>query len=171
MVYITSWDDFVERSVQLFPAHPDKTRYVMKYRNCCGKLVLKVTDDKEATTVVDNLLNSESERNLQMKQLFLGNAGTAMHPLTAAVTVAGGNSRSSFLDLFFIKGGQKYKSPGSAYVEGDASSASYFSAGAAVTGGTITVEGLWDKQLTDGPPQVERRCLLPPVASGSELNS
>lgn len=27
-------------------------------------------------------------------QLFLGNAGTAMRPLTAAVTVAGGNSRS-----------------------------------------------------------------------------
>ncbi|KAK1373091.1 hypothetical protein DCAR_0314184 [Daucus carota subsp. sativus] len=47
MVYITSWDDFVERSVQLFRAHPDKTRYVMKYRNCDGKLVLKVTDDKE----------------------------------------------------------------------------------------------------------------------------
>ncbi|KAK1377044.1 hypothetical protein POM88_033237 [Heracleum sosnowskyi] len=34
-------------------------------------------------------------------------------------------------DRFFIKGGQKYKSPGSAYVEGDASSASYFLAGAA----------------------------------------
>lgn len=26
-------------------------------------------------------------------QLFLGNAGTAMRPLTAAVTAAGGNSR------------------------------------------------------------------------------
>lgn len=34
-----------------------------------------------------------------------------------------------------------FRSPGSAYVEGDASSASYFLAGAAVTGGTITVEG------------------------------
>ncbi|XP_008803985.2 3-phosphoshikimate 1-carboxyvinyltransferase 2-like [Phoenix dactylifera] len=44
-------------------------------------------------------------------------------------------------DRFLIKGGQKYKSPGSAYVEGDASSASYFLAGAAVTGGTVTVEG------------------------------
>ena len=27
-------------------------------------------------------------------ELFLGNAGTAMRPLTAAVTAAGGNSRS-----------------------------------------------------------------------------
>nr|XP_010934664.1 3-phosphoshikimate 1-carboxyvinyltransferase 2 [Elaeis guineensis] len=44
-------------------------------------------------------------------------------------------------DKFLIKGGQKYKSPGTAYVEGDASSASYFLAGAAVTGGTVTVEG------------------------------
>ncbi|XP_022872402.1 signal recognition particle 9 kDa protein-like [Olea europaea var. sylvestris] len=47
MVYITSWDDFVEKSVQLFRADPEKTRYAMKYRHCDGKLVLKVTDDKE----------------------------------------------------------------------------------------------------------------------------
>ncbi|KAG6725460.1 hypothetical protein I3842_02G033200 [Carya illinoinensis] len=47
MVYITSWDEFVERSVQLFRADPDSTRYVMKYRNCDGKLVLKVTDNRE----------------------------------------------------------------------------------------------------------------------------
>ncbi|RLN11922.1 3-phosphoshikimate 1-carboxyvinyltransferase 2-like [Panicum miliaceum] len=44
-------------------------------------------------------------------------------------------------DRFYIKGGQKYKSPKNAYVEGDASSASYFLAGAAITGGTMTVEG------------------------------
>lgn len=33
------------------------------------------------------------------------------------------------------------RSPGKAFVEGDASSASYFLAGAAITGGTVTVEG------------------------------
>eukprot|EP00245_Coleochaete_scutata_P010207 TRINITY_DN3533_c0_g1_i1.p1 TRINITY_DN3533_c0_g1~~TRINITY_DN3533_c0_g1_i1.p1 ORF type:complete len:299 (+),score=42.13 TRINITY_DN3533_c0_g1_i1:119-898(+) len=44
-------------------------------------------------------------------------------------------------DRFTIKGGQSYKSSGRAYVEGDASSASYFLAGAAVTGGSVTVEG------------------------------
>ncbi|KAJ6791969.1 3-phosphoshikimate 1-carboxyvinyltransferase 2-like [Iris pallida] len=54
---------------------------------------------------------------------------------------------SSSWDRFFIKGGQKYKSPGAAYVEGDASSASYFLAGAAVTGGTITVEGCGTSSL------------------------
>ncbi|KAH6797931.1 Signal recognition particle [Perilla frutescens var. hirtella] len=47
MVYIVSWDDFLEKSLQLFRSNPQKTRYVMKYRNCDGKLVMKVTDDKE----------------------------------------------------------------------------------------------------------------------------
>ncbi|XP_028124451.1 signal recognition particle 9 kDa protein-like isoform X4 [Camellia sinensis] len=50
MVYITSWDDFVERSVQLYRASPESTRYVMKYRHCDGKLVLKVTDNREFKT-------------------------------------------------------------------------------------------------------------------------
>lgn len=39
------------------------------------------------------------------------------------------------------------RSPGNAFVEGDASSASYFVAGAAVTGGTITVEGCGTSSL------------------------
>ncbi|KAG5565573.1 hypothetical protein RHGRI_001475 [Rhododendron griersonianum] len=50
-------------------------------------------------------------------------------------------------DRFLVRGGQMYKSPGNAYVEGDASSASYFLAGAAVTGGTITVEGCGTSSL------------------------
>ncbi|KAK9087191.1 hypothetical protein Syun_029585 [Stephania yunnanensis] len=47
MVYITSWDEFVDRSIQLFRADPISSRYVMKYRHCDGKLVLKVTDNRE----------------------------------------------------------------------------------------------------------------------------
>mmetsp|Transcript_13568 Transcript_13568/g.21831 ORF Transcript_13568/g.21831 Transcript_13568/m.21831 type:complete len:482 (+) Transcript_13568:88-1533(+) len=43
--------------------------------------------------------------------------------------------------IFHIAGSEKYKSPGSILVEGDASSASYFIAGAAITGGTVTVRG------------------------------
>ena len=35
----------------------------------------------------------------------------------------------------------KYVSPGNMFIEGDASSASYFLAGAAITGGTVTVYG------------------------------
>ncbi|KAG6501408.1 signal recognition particle 9 kDa protein [Zingiber officinale] len=47
MVYIESWDEFVDRSLQLFRADPQSSRYVMKYRHCDGKLVLKVTDNRE----------------------------------------------------------------------------------------------------------------------------
>ncbi|EFJ51939.1 hypothetical protein VOLCADRAFT_79287 [Volvox carteri f. nagariensis] len=46
-----------------------------------------------------------------------------------------------------IPAGQRYVSPGEAYVEGDASSASYFLAGATITGGTITVEGCGSDSL------------------------
>ncbi|KAL9185535.1 hypothetical protein ACHAXT_003312 [Thalassiosira profunda] len=42
---------------------------------------------------------------------------------------------------FIITADQKYTSPESILVEGDASSASYFLAGAAITGGTVTVRG------------------------------
>ncbi|KAL7464812.1 hypothetical protein ACHAXS_010586 [Conticribra weissflogii] len=42
---------------------------------------------------------------------------------------------------FLIPATEKYTSPKSILVEGDASSASYFLAGAAITGGTVTVRG------------------------------
>ena len=40
-----------------------------------------------------------------------------------------------------------YRSPGKVYVEGDASSASYFLAGAAITGGPVTVKGCGSESL------------------------
>jgi len=43
--------------------------------------------------------------------------------------------------LLFHIARQTYRSPGSIFVEGDASSASYFLAGAAITKGTVTVKG------------------------------
>lgn len=46
-----------------------------------------------------------------------------------------------------VPGQQCYTSPGEAYVEGDASSASYFLAGATITGGTVTVEGCGSESL------------------------
>jgi 3-phosphoshikimate 1-carboxyvinyltransferase len=42
---------------------------------------------------------------------------------------------------FFVRGGQTYQSPGEIMVEGDASSASYFLAAAAIGGGPIKVHG------------------------------
>lgn len=43
---------------------------------------------------------------------------------------------------FFIKGQQNYRSPGTFLVEGDASSASYFLAAAAIKGGSVKVTGI-----------------------------
>jgi len=46
-----------------------------------------------------------------------------------------------------IKAGQKYLSPGSIMVEGDASSASYFLAAAAIKGGKVRVDGVGSKSV------------------------
>ncbi|MEW9796963.1 3-phosphoshikimate 1-carboxyvinyltransferase [Alteromonas sp. CYL-A6] len=43
---------------------------------------------------------------------------------------------------FTVSGGQQYKTPGTFLVEGDASSASYFLAAAAIKGGTVKVTGV-----------------------------
>jgi 3-phosphoshikimate 1-carboxyvinyltransferase len=43
---------------------------------------------------------------------------------------------------FVVPGGQRYRSPGTVYVEGDASSASYFLAAGAIGGGPVRVEGV-----------------------------
>ena len=48
---------------------------------------------------------------------------------------------------FVIKGGQSYKSPKNYLVEGDASSASYFLAAAAIKGGTVRVTGIGKNSL------------------------
>lgn len=232
----------------------DDVRYMLAALKTLG---LSVEDDrttKRATVVGSGGLFPVGRDSKDEVQLFLGNAGTAMRPLTAAVTAAGGNAsyildgvprmrerpigdlviglkqlgadvdctlgtscppvrvnangglpggkvklsgsissqyltallmaaplalgdveieiidklisvpyvemtlklmerfgvnveHSSSWDRFFVKGGQKYKSPGNAYVEGDASSASYFLAGAAITGGTVTVEGCGTSSL------------------------
>jgi 3-phosphoshikimate 1-carboxyvinyltransferase len=48
---------------------------------------------------------------------------------------------------FHINAPQTYQSPGTYFVEGDASSASYFLAGAAITGGNLTVVGCGTESL------------------------
>jgi len=48
---------------------------------------------------------------------------------------------------FLIKGAQQYQSPGDYLVEGDASSASYFLAAAAIKGGTVRVTGIGRKSM------------------------
>ena len=48
---------------------------------------------------------------------------------------------------FYINAPQNYQSPKTYFVEGDASSASYFLAGAAITGGSVTVVGCGTESL------------------------
>ena len=50
-------------------------------------------------------------------------------------------------ETFHIAGGQSYRSPGTFLVEGDASSASYFLAAAAIKGGTVEVHGIGKNSL------------------------
>ena len=45
-MYIQDWDTFAEQAEALYRGDPLKARYVLKYRHCDGKAVLKVTDDK-----------------------------------------------------------------------------------------------------------------------------
>ncbi|EWH11959.1 3-phosphoshikimate 1-carboxyvinyltransferase [Catenovulum agarivorans DS-2] len=49
--------------------------------------------------------------------------------------------------VFKVKAGQTYQSPGRILVEGDASSASYFLAAAAIKGGTVKVNGVGTKSV------------------------
>ena len=48
---------------------------------------------------------------------------------------------------FTLRGGQRYRSPGEIFVEGDASSASYFLAAGAIGGGPVRVEGVGRSSL------------------------
>ncbi|WP_343155001.1 3-phosphoshikimate 1-carboxyvinyltransferase [Buchnera aphidicola (Kurisakia onigurumii)] len=48
---------------------------------------------------------------------------------------------------FYINGNQNYQSPGKFVIEGDASSASYFLAAAAIKGGTVTVSGIGSNSI------------------------
>ncbi|KAK3722089.1 hypothetical protein QZH41_019845 [Actinostola sp. cb2023] len=46
MVYFDSWDEFAKAIEQLYFAEPNKFRFVIKYRHCNGKIVIKGTDDQ-----------------------------------------------------------------------------------------------------------------------------
>lgn len=48
---------------------------------------------------------------------------------------------------FTLRKGQTYRSPGVVHVEGDASSASYFLAAAAIAGGPVRVEGVGKQSI------------------------
>ncbi|WP_367673825.1 3-phosphoshikimate 1-carboxyvinyltransferase [Buchnera aphidicola] len=55
--------------------------------------------------------------------------------------------KNNAYSTFFIKGNQKYRSPGKYWIEGDASSASYFLAASAIKGGTVCVSGIGSNSI------------------------
>ena len=80
--------------------YSDDIRYMLDALRTLG---LKVEDDNTAKrAVVEGCggLFPVGKDGKEEIQLFLGNAGTAMRPLTAAVAVAGGNSR--FVQLYLL---------------------------------------------------------------------
>jgi signal recognition particle subunit SRP9 len=44
-MYIENIDSFLQQAEELYLANPLLARYVVKYRHCDGKLIVKVTDD------------------------------------------------------------------------------------------------------------------------------
>lgn len=65
----------------------------------------------------------------------------------ALISTFGGEIENQNYQRFIIKGGQQYQSPGKYLVEGDASSASYFLAAAAIKGGIVRVTGIGKNSL------------------------
>lgn len=65
----------------------------------------------------------------------------------ALINTFGGKIENQNYQQFIIKGGQQYQSPETYLVEGDASSASYFLAAAAIKGGTVRVTGIGKKEF------------------------
>jgi len=69
---------------------------------------------------------------------------------------------------FEVRAGQRYRSPGRVLVEGDASSASYFLAGAAITGGRVRVEGCGSDSLQGDAHFVE---VLQRMGAGARIEA
>ncbi|XP_047145600.1 signal recognition particle 9 kDa protein isoform X1 [Hydra vulgaris] len=73
MVYIETWEEFTKAAEQLYLSNPKKTRFTMKYRNCEGKLVVKMTDDvvvlKYRTEHAQDVKKVEKLNNILMRHM------------------------------------------------------------------------------------------------------
>jgi 3-phosphoshikimate 1-carboxyvinyltransferase len=70
-----------------------------------------------------------------------GHAALPPLPQSSLTANVSGGHRSGW-SHFVVHGGQRYQTPGTIYVEGDASSASYFLAAGAIGGGPVRVQGV-----------------------------
>ena len=74
-MYIADWDTFAEQAEALYRSDPLRTRYVLKYRHCDGKAVLKVTDDKTASVITDQsnyLTSARMKRGFVTVRIYAG---------------------------------------------------------------------------------------------------
>ena len=94
---------------------------------------LSVDDAGVEITIIDELV---SKPYVSMTIKLMEQFGVVVHQVDG-------------LQKLQIPGNQKYVSPGSVFVEGDASSASYFLAGATITGSKIRVRFV-KRSLRDG---------------------
>ena len=72
-MYIQDWDTFAEQAEALYRSDPLKVRYILKYRHCDGKAVLKVTDDKTV----------RADQAIKARRSSLGSFGTFSCPGTS----------------------------------------------------------------------------------------
>lgn len=82
--------------------YSDDVKYMLAALRTLG---LSVEDDSATKRAIVGGCGGKfpvGEESNKEVELFLGNAGTAMRPLTAAVTAAGGNARSFYAYLFGI---------------------------------------------------------------------
>ncbi|KAJ9524736.1 hypothetical protein QJQ45_024372 [Haematococcus lacustris] len=87
-MYIADFDAFYQQAEELFRARPLDTRYCIKYRNCDGKLVLKVTDNRTClqykTDQQADLKKLERLNNLFLALTSKGDATADHHNLLVA---------------------------------------------------------------------------------------
>ncbi|KAJ3431627.1 signal recognition particle 9 kda protein [Anaeramoeba flamelloides] len=73
MVWFFDFEKFYVAAKKLFFSNPLKTRFLFKYRNCDGKVVLKVTDDqvclKIATKYSQDLKHIKRINNLFIQSM------------------------------------------------------------------------------------------------------
>eukprot|EP00033_Pygsuia_biforma_P003231 GCRY01003543.1.p1 GENE.GCRY01003543.1~~GCRY01003543.1.p1 ORF type:complete len:113 (+),score=1.75 GCRY01003543.1:109-447(+) len=64
-MYIASWEEFFEKSQELYLRSPAETRMTMKYRHVDAKLVLKVTNN-----VVCYMYRTDQQQDLKKLEKF-----------------------------------------------------------------------------------------------------
>ncbi len=107
-----------------------------------GDVTIEIVDRLVSAPYVEMtlaLMARYGVRVTRREPLSEGRAGSPESPLAGR--------RDDAALRFELRAGQRYRSPGRVLVEGDASSASYFLAGAAITGGKVRVEGCGSDSL------------------------